>query len=255
MGRTHDASGPFMFAKESAMRPLQSTIVAQFFLCMGMAMVASSSAVAQSSEPRDLDRETRLFRIFVDGTERGQCTMQIRHRDDGTDWVGGNAGLLFNYYVYKYRFNSAGAAVFNDGRMLQMDRTANFNGTEYHVTGAATRQGLVIETNGRSSLNSPELWSTTCYKIPHRWDAESASGARNVMILDADKGGRMLGRLERVGEETLAINGEEKPCVHFRVTGDVDVHVWYDARLRLVRRQSIESGHKVLMDLVQITAE
>jgi hypothetical protein len=237
------------------MRPLQSTFIVRFFLCVGLAMVASGVAVAQSSEPKDIDRETRVFRIFVDGTERGQCTMQIRHRTDGTDWVGGNAGLLFNYYVYKYRFNSAGAAVFNDGRMLQMDRTANFNGTEYHVTGTATRQGLVIETNGRSSLNSPDLWSTTCYQIPKRWDAESAGGARNVMILDADKGGRMLGRLERVGEEMVAINGEEKPCVHYRVTGDVDVHVWYDARLRLVRRQSVESGHKVLMDLVQITAE
>src|SRR5580692_11625007 len=163
---------------------LRPTIL-RLLACVCLSLVASSSALADGREPQDVERETRVFRIFVDGTERGQCTMQIRHRDDGTDWVGGNAGLLFNYYVYKYRFNSAGAAIFNDGRMLQMDRTASFNGSEYHVTGAATRQGLVIETNGRSSLNSPELWSTTCYKIPRRWDAESASGARNVMILDA----------------------------------------------------------------------
>jgi hypothetical protein len=226
----------------------------QLLACFCLTVV-STPVLADGRGPQDVERETRTFRIFVDGTERGQCTMQIRHRDDGTDWVGGNAGLLFNYYVYKYRFNSWGAAVFNDGRLIQMDRTSNFNGMQYHVTAAATRQGLVVETNGRSSLNSPELWSTTCYQLPKRWDAESSNGVRNIMVLDADKGVRMLGRLQRVGDETIEIAGEQKPCVHYRVTGDVDVHVWYDARLRLVRRQSVESGHKVLMDLAQINAE
>jgi hypothetical protein len=222
---------------------------------VGMVIVASSALLAEGVQPRDVEHETRLFRIFVDGTERGLCSMQIHHRDDGTDWVGGNAGLLFNYYVYKYRFNSSGAAVFNDGRLIQMDRTANFNGTRYHVTATVEHNGLVLETNGRSSLNSPELWSTTCYQLPKRWDAEASRGPRSIMVLDADKGVRLLGRLERVGDETLDVAGEQKSCVHYRVTGDVDVHVWYDARLRLVRRQSVESGHKVLMDLTQITAE
>jgi Family of unknown function (DUF6134) len=237
------------------MRSLRSTIAFRLCLCAGVAILASGLARAQSAEPRDVDRETRVFRIFVDGTERGQCTMEIRHRDDGTDWVGGNANLLFNYIIYKYRFSSGGAAVFNDGRLLQMDRTANFNGSQYHVTAAASNQGLLVDANGRSSLNTPELWSTTCYQLPHRWDAEAVRGARTVMILDADKGGRMLGRLERVGEELVSIGGEDKPCTHYRVTGDVDVNVWYDARLRLVRRQSVESGHKVLMELSQISAE
>jgi hypothetical protein len=223
--------------------------------CLCAAIVASSAVLADGREPQAVDRETRVFRIYVDGTERGQCTMQIRHRDDGTDWVGGNASLLFNYIVYKYRFNSFGAAVFNDGRLIEMDRTANFNGTQYHVTAAASRQGLVVEANGRSSLNSPELWSTTCYQMPKRWEAETSQGARSVMVLDADKGARLLGRLQRVGDETLEVAGEQKPCVHYRVTGDVDVHVWYDARLRLVRRQSVESGHKVLMEIAQISAE
>jgi Family of unknown function (DUF6134) len=223
--------------------------------CLCVTVVTAGTVLADGREPQDVERETRVFRIFVDGTERGQCTMQIRHRDDGTDWVGGNASLLFNYIVYKYRFNSGGAAVFRDGRLVEMDRTANFNGTQYHVTAAASRQGLVVEANGRSSLNSPELWSTTCYQLPKQWEAEASSGVRSILVLDADKGGRLLGRLQRVGDETIEIAGEQKPCVHYRVTGDVDVNVWYDARLRLVRRQSVESGHKVLMDLAQISAE
>jgi len=225
--------------------------------CLCVGGVASSAALAQGHEPQDVEHETRVFRIFVDGTERGQCTMQIRHRDDGSDLVTGRASLLFNYYVYKYRFNSGGIALFNDGRLIQMDRTANFNGTKYHVTAAATQQGLVVATNGRSSLNSPELWSTTGVLMPKRWHEEAAAGGgvRNVIVLDADRGGRLLGHLERVGDEMLDVGGEQKPCVHYRVTGDVDVHVWYDSHLRLVRRQSVESGHKVLMEIVQISAE
>jgi Family of unknown function (DUF6134) len=240
--------------RSASLRALRQPMF-RLLACLSTTVFAASAVQADRPEPRDVERETRIFRISVDGTERGQCTIQIRHRDDGTDWVGGNAGLLFNYYIYKYRFNSSGTAIFSDGRLLQMDRTANFNGTEYHVTASATPQGLILETNGRSSLNSPELWSTTCYQLPKQWDAESSNGARTVIVLDADKGNRLLGRLQRVGDETLEVAGEQRPCVHYRVTGDVDVHVWYDARLRLVRRQSIESGHKVLIDLVQIGAE
>ena len=227
----------------------------QFLACVLAILFSASALHADSGEPQEVDRETRVFRIFVDGTERGQCSMQIRHRNDGTDWVGGQAGLLFNYYIYKYRFSSSGAAVFNDGRLLEMDRTANFNGKQYHVTASVTRQGLSVETNGRSSLNSPELWSTTCYQLPKHWNTESSGGVRTVMVLDADKGNRLMGRLQRVGEETLDVAGQQQPCVHYQVTGDVDVHVWYDARLRLVRRESVESGHKVLMELSQIGAE
>jgi hypothetical protein len=241
------------------MRPVSFASLRQamfrFSVCLCAVSVVACGVRAAGREPREVERETRVFRISVDGTERGQCTMQIHHREDGNDLVEGNAGLLFNYYVYKYRFSSWGTALFNDGRLLQMDRTANFNGTRYHVTAAATREGLTLDSNGRSSLNSPELWSTTCYQLPKRWEAEASRGPRRVMVLDADKGVRLLGQLQRMGDETLDVAGEQKPCVHYRVTGDVDVHVWYDARLRLVRRQSVESGHKVLMDLAQITAE
>jgi hypothetical protein len=236
-----------------------------------VAAVSSSSAIAQAPEPKEIERETRDFRIFVDGTERGQCTIQIRRRDDGTDWVGGNAGLLFNYIVYKYRFSSGGAAIWKEGRLIEMDRTASFNGTKYHVAAATTREGLVVEVNGRASLNSRDLWSTTCWQMPKHLASElgdsranavatvslqdGRSPAHDVVILDADRGQRVMGRLQRVGDEVIDVAGEQKSCSHYRVTGDVDVHLWYDNGLRLVRRQSVESGHKVLMEITRIAAE
>ena len=151
--------------------------------------------------------------------ERGECTMQIRRRDDGTDWVGGNAGLLFNYIIYKYRFSSSGAAIWKDGRLIEMDRTANFNGTKYHVTAGANRDGLVVDVDGRTSLNSRELWSTTCWQMPKHLASgadRERSGAREVILLDADKGLRMLGRLQRVGDEVIDVAGEtEVVCAQF----------------------------------------
>jgi hypothetical protein len=233
-----------------------------------VAVVCCSGAMAGAAEPQDIERETRVFRIFVDDTERGQCTMQIRHRDDGTDWVGGNAGLLFNYIVYKYRFSSGGAAIWRDGRLVEMDRTASFNGTKYHVTAMKTQEGLVVEVNGRASLNSRDLWSTTCWQMPkHLASGPAPSGivpaggvdastsVREIVLLDADKGQRVMGKLRRVGDEVIEVAGEQKTCTHYRITGDVDVHCWYDSGMRLVRRQSVESGHQVLMDLTQISAE
>jgi hypothetical protein len=237
---------------------LRRRSVLRILICGPIAALCSGGAIAGAAEPQDIERETRVFRISVDGTERGECTMQIRRRDDGTDWVGGNAGLLFNYIIYKYRFSSYGAAIWKDGRLVEMDRTANFNGTKYHVTAGATRDGLVVDVDGRTSLNSRELWSTTCWQMPKHLASgpiESGAGAREVILLDADKGLRMLGRLQRVGDEVIDVAGEPKSCAHYRVAGDVDVHVWYDGNLRLVRRQSVESGHKVLMEITRIAAE
>jgi hypothetical protein len=237
---------------------LRRRSVLGILICGPIVVLCSGGVIAGPAEPQDIERETRVFRIFVDGTERGECTMQIRRRDDGTDWVGGNAGLLFNYIIYKYRFSSSGAAIWKDGRLVEMDRTANFNGTKYRVTAGATREGLVVEVNGRTSLNSRDLWSTTCWQMPRHLASgpiENGAGAREVILLDADKGQRLLAKLQRVGDEMIDVAGEPKSCTHYRVTGDVDVHVWYDGNLRLIRRQSVESGHKVLMEITRIAAE
>jgi hypothetical protein len=42
------------------------------------------------------------------------------------------------------------------------------------------------------------------------------------------------------------------PCTEYRLSGDVDVHVWLDAQGRVVRQQSVEDGHHTELRLTKI---
>ena len=43
--------------------------------------------------------------------------------------------------------------------------------------------------------------------------------------------------------------GPEIPLNHYRITGKVNVDLWYDGSERLVRQEWIEQGHKTIVEL------
>src|SRR5260221_3777597 len=71
--------------------------------------------------------QTREFKVSVDGKPRGKCTISIQSRDDGADVMQISAALSFNYVVYEYRYSSIGTEVWKDGRLIELENTADFN--------------------------------------------------------------------------------------------------------------------------------
>jgi hypothetical protein len=63
------------------------------------------------------------------------------------------------------------------------------------------------------------------------------------------------GRLARIGEETLKIAGQRRVCTHYSVGGDVQVDLWYDESRRLVRMETIDQGHKTVLELMRLVDE
>jgi hypothetical protein len=39
---------------------------------------------------------------------------------------------------------------------------------------------------------------------------------------------------------------------HYKLTGKVNVDLWYDGSDRLVRQEWVESGHKTVLELVRV---
>jgi hypothetical protein len=76
-----------------------------------------------------------------------------------------------------------------------------------------------------------------------------------VPLLDSDKGQTLKGEVKRIGEESITVAGRKTPCTHYRISGDVQVNVWYDGDQRLVRQETVESGHKTVMELTRLAAE
>jgi hypothetical protein len=241
-------------------------------LWTAIALCCSANSLAAAADPQDLERQTRDFRVSVDGKPRGKCTMQIRCREDGTSTVRINSALSFNFVVYDYRYSSAGIEVWKEGRLIALENKADYNGTRYHVKANATENGLRVAVNDKTSQVDPDVWATSYWHLPeHLAQTDAADGkgvapaagtrpvrkasAVTVPLLDADKGVKLRGEMKRVGEEAIKVAGRKATCTHYRIRGDVEVDVWYDADRRLARQESVDSGHKTVLELTRLAAE
>lgn len=248
------------------------SIVVRNVACAAIAMLWIACAAATGGEPQELERETREFKVSVDGKERGKCTMQIRCHDDGTERMQIDATLRFNYIVYEYRYASAGTEIWKDGRLIELENTADYNGTKYRLKAKPFRKGLQVAVNGKTSPAAADVWATSYWQLPERLISADSEGddaviqaaatkpalkeaPRSVLLLDSDKGQTLKGELKRIGEEKITVAGRREPCTHYQITGGVQVDLWYDAARRLVRQETIDSGHKTLMELSRVSAE
>ncbi len=260
--------------QSQAPRPLRTA------LWTVLTLICSAAPTAHAAEPKNLEFETREFKVSVDGKQRGKCTMQIRRRDDGTEKMSIDAGLSFNFVVYEYRYHSAGSEIWKGDRLLELDNSADFNGTKYAVKASSSSDGLNSTVNGKKSRAAADAWVTSYWRLPEHLAEKGsatadgvvpASGSRmvaekpvkktakkapqSVSLLDSDKGRHLNGKLVHVGDEVITVAGKRKTCAHYRISGDVQVELWYDAARRLVRQESVDDGHKTLMELTRVANE
>ena len=254
------------------MKSRQSLLSSRNAIWTILALACWSAAIAKSAEPKNVEAETREFKVSVDGKPRGTCNMQIRRRDDGTDKLHIDAGLSFNYVVYEYRYHSTGTEIWKEGRLTELENTADFNGTKYVLKARSNSKGLNATVNGKSSQLGPDVWVTSYWRLPEHLVPKTpaaekgvvpASGTRPaakkaaqaISLLDSDKGLHLRGEMTHVGDEVMTVAGKRKTCAHYRITGGVQVELWYDSARRLVRQESVDSGHKTLLELTRIAAE
>jgi Family of unknown function (DUF6134) len=213
--------------------------------------VSTNLAAADTRTTAKIERQTRTFAISIDGTRRGTSTTQIQSKGSAV-WLKSESEIKINYWVYRYHYTSGGTELWNNGRIVAVDNTADYNGTQYVVKGTPVPRGMQITTNGIATLVSPEIWDTSYLILPDRFVNIDTTA---VVLFDSDKGKCQIGKIQYVGEETLTVGEGRTNCSHYKIAGDAHVDVWYDASRRLVREESQESGHKVRFELLSLTAE
>jgi hypothetical protein len=231
----------------------RSGAIAAVLLTGALAVGASPAHVAsaETRSTRKIERQTRTYSISIDGTRRGTSTTQIRSNGSGI-WLKSASEIKVDYWVYRYHYTSGGTELWNNGRIVAVENTADYNGTQYVVKGTPAPRGLRITTNGVDTLVSPDIWDTSYLILPERFVNTDAA---TVVLFDSDKGKCQVGKIQYIGEETLTVGEGRTNCSHYKIAGDAHVDVWYDASRRLVREESQESGHKVRFELLSLTAE
>ena len=202
---------------------------------------------ATAADPEIVEQHSREFRVSVDGKPRGTQTITIVRRADRSEVMRGESEVVLNFVVYRYRYASVGSETWKDGKLIELKNEADFNGDKYVLQGSATAQALHYKVNGESQKAPTDIWAASYWREP-----EAARVGRKVRVLDSDKGRQLLASLEKVGTETITADSAQIKATRYRMRGDVEVDVWYDRHGCIAKQESIESGHKTLLELVKI---
>jgi len=209
---------------------------------------AGSARGTRAAEPAVVAQHTREFEVYVDGKSRGTQVMTFTRHSNGSEVMRGETEVVMKFGLIRYRFASNVSETWRDGRLIQLVNEATFNGDKYVTQGSATQQALHYEVNGESRQAPPDVWVTSYWREP---DLRRV-GQKNT-LLNADKGRQLTAVLEKLEPESLMVGSTEIKANHYRMSGDVEVDVWYDRQGYIVRQELIESGHRTVLELIKVS--
>ena len=197
---------------------------------------------------RAAEAETRHFNVTIDGKEAGSYQLTMQH-NQGTSTISGQANVRYRVLVISYTYTYSGREVWKDGRLHSLDSQTNDDGKRYTVAARAENNSLRVISNGQQRLTRGDVWTTSYWRL-----APAHLHNKAVPLIDNDTGRDINATLQYVGIEPVRACGAIQNYAHYRVAGaGLNVDLWYDGHGQLVRQESIEDGHRSVLELVQVT--
>jgi hypothetical protein len=196
------------------------------------------------------EEERRTFAVRVDNKPVGSHQIVIQLRDDKTVTVTCQADVTVRVALITYRYSFRGTEVWKEGKLHQFSSNTNDNGKKHDVTASANKEGFAVRADGKDFQIKGAFWLTTYWKLP----AENQRGP-NVALFDADSGKLINAKMEKVGVEKITVLGKAVDCAHYKLSGGVQADLWYDGTDRLVRQDSVDQGHRAVLELSRLQRE
>ncbi len=210
-------------------------------LTIGVGLLANAGTV------RAAVVETRHFSLLIDGKDSGEVHMTITKQDDGTQTMQCDTKISVRFLLVRYTYTYQGFEAWKDGKLQRFNSKSDDNGKAADVTAVAGKDGLDVRVNRVAKVSRSDVWLSSYWFQP-----DSKLINTTIPILDADTGKDLDGKLEFVGTETRTIAKQTVKVNHFKLSGKVNVDLWYDGSSRLVREEWVEEGKKVVMELNEL---
>ena len=216
--------------------------------CAVAGLLALTSTIAQAQAPAAATEEVRHYKVLVKQKSTGNVTIRVTDYPDGTTICDTVTAVQAEFLLIKYRYDYHGQETWRNDRFLSLESRTNDDGKAISVSASTDARGSRISLKNRAAGQGPPLAMTSNYwRLP---DARLTND--RFSIIDSDTGSLFTVRLARVGRETIAVAGRAVACDHYRVSGDTAADVWFDARDRLVRQQTVEQGYPTELRLVHV---
>jgi Family of unknown function (DUF6134) len=205
-------------------------------------LIALAAALALASGA--FADETRSFQVSVDGKSAGHFQFKVGDKDGATE-VTASTRVEVKHLLGRYRYSLDTSEIWKDGKLVGMRSTCNDDGTKHEVSLTSDGTTATLTADGKTVKGATAVWPTTYWKLP--------PAVGNLTLIDSDTGKLIPAKLEKVGPENVRFLGKEQAATKYRLTGGIDVTLWYDAGGRLVHETFVESGHKTVLELTELT--
>jgi hypothetical protein len=202
---------------------------------------AGSSVQAAGAESRD-------YTLLVEGKPSGKANITIQQQEDGTTIVSCDTTIQVKVLLKTYRYSYQGREVWKDGRLQRLDSECNDDGKKFKVHALADGDRLRVRASNQERLARGDVWLTSYWTV-----ADVKARKDTVPLIDADTGRDLDCRVQFIGAQQIVVGGQTQNVNHYKLTGKVQVDLWYDAADRLVRQEWIEDGYKTVLELNQVT--
>ncbi len=220
-------------------------------LLCGLLGACWASAPAQAEPPpaelpRAVAEETREFEVLVRDKPVGHSRVRISDLEDGTTIASTDLDVTMNVIVYTYRYEFHGRETWQRDHLLAVDNRATDGGKSLALRAQVAPQGSTIEFKDTPARPGPALMMSTNY-----WRLPPPTAGK-FSILESDNGKIYAVELQRVGPDEVIVENQKILCTRFRLSGDAEADLWFDARNRLVRQQTVEQGHATELRLTRL---
>jgi len=197
---------------------------------------------------RAADTEQRSFAVILDGSQAGEFTMTAQPAEEGGTLFTAQAVIQAKPPHVLYRANYRSSETWKDGKLQHLDAQSEVDGKKRQVVATPNKTRMRVTVNGQRSDVSADVWTTTFLRLP-----EEAKRNGAVPLLLFDSGKELAGKLEYLAVERLTIFGQPVECAHYRLVAEgLQADLWYDGSDRLVRKESVENGHKFRLELTRV---
>lgn len=209
---------------------------------LAVAAFAAAAAPPAAAEPA----EAGVYRYTVTHEhlgEVGEHRYEIVHdgnRTTVTTDIDLEAELLF---VTVRHYYSDREEIWENGRLISFESRTDDDGEIIEVAARAEGDQLVIDGPDGRRTAPGDTFATSA------WDL---ARVKDGLLMGTETGEVFRVELEEIGQDTVALEGgQDAEVTHYRMTGDVEQDMWYDARGMWVKLRFKRDGDWIDVTLIE----
>lgn len=211
----------------------------------------TASPLAFGFEP--IGQQRRDYEILVDGTPMGTYRMKISDtKEQSVMELNTDVRATILLYTYLYQFR--GKEVWQEGRLARLDSQTVDDGRPIKVSATIKDDKTQIVINGERREGQGAHFTNSYWRLPEKFIRQRDKPAQ-VYVLDPDDGLAKKATLTYVRAELLKLRNGDQTSMRYRLTGEIDAHVWYDPQGLLLRQSFEEQGHLTDIRLTGVAKE